>query len=530
MLRVKPRFFRSRTKPKPPNQSTKDLFSSLPTEILLLIVDALDVDPYYKPNPLLSLSCLSQRLNDFTNSFLWRHFIICPPAGVAIERNSALEIVQARANALLRCPQRALYLQHLTLEPTFTSATLMRAIRRVFSAIPNLKKLDIHISQTSDQASRTSQSLAHALETLTYPLPFQLEELECEASLFTSPPGIYRFLLDQSSIRRLSIRRIGDESPFWTAPLPTTLKAEHGIFDERSVCLLPSIEEFCGPASYSSLVLHGVQRPLKSISLYTPSTVVDLDGSRALHFPTHHTKTQREIPSGACCTEVSYPTPALLARTDTLSLWTDGPSDAHDILPSPYLPMRKWDREAGQHVDRIEFAPLLPFLLIWGYGIAPSSLRFLRLARSKRPTDVEEHMSQFPLSILCELTALEELEWLMFDDWARRDEYSGVLAMPTVHEAARAFLEGVAREAASKRLWRIAFLAFKKRYLELVRIQVCDGVEVMAGWEELEDLTKTVQLWLGDGAHWTMRVRTDVMAQAEFYRLRPTRPRQVVTW
>ncbi|KAF8297403.1 hypothetical protein DL93DRAFT_762062 [Clavulina sp. PMI_390] len=489
----------------------KDIFSTLPAEIFLLILDALAAEPYSRPNPLHTLSCLNRRMNSFTHPFFWRACFIGPRASVTVEPRSSRKRIHERMNALLRDSQRAAYVQQLTLEPTFADASLMYKVPSIFLIVPNLRKLNIHISQTSSEALAVSDGLARAMEKITYPLPFQLDELECEASLFSSPPGIYKLLLAQPSIRRLTIRRIGDGDPFWTAPLPTTLKSEYAFFDKPNDCLLPSIKEFHGPASYASLLLYGVQHSLEKIVLYTQSTTVDVVQARILHRPSHFGEGFDEgtiFRPSRCCTEASYPSGLALARSQSLSIWTDG----------PYT----W---SSGGIDRVDTLPILSFLLSWGYSIAPSSLRFLQLGCLKNLTKVEYQLTNFPLMILRELSALEELEWLVFDEGCLREESDGVLGLPDVRKAAKEFLDGVERESASDNLSKISFLAFKKRYLELVRLNT-ESDALNATWEQEDKGAFT--LHLTGGSRWTMSINMEKKAEMDFFRLRPNKSLQVV--
>ncbi|KAF8307363.1 hypothetical protein DL93DRAFT_135836 [Clavulina sp. PMI_390] len=497
-----------------PFSKPRDLFSTLPTEIFLLIIDAMDIKPFSKPNPLHTLSCVNRRLNRFTHMYIWRDCFIGPRAGVVVEPRSSRKHIHERMKALLRNSQRAAYVHQLTLEPTFADALLISKVPSIFLIVPNLRKLNIHISQTSSEALAVSDGLARAMEKITYPLPFQLDELECEASLFTSPPGIYKFLLAQPSIRRLSIRRTSEDAPFWTAPKLASLRAEHGLFDETSPALLPSIQELHGPSSYATLLLHGVQHSLKSIVLYTQSTTIDLTQCHTRHNPTHREEgPERSIGFrlSPCCTEASHPSASLLARSHSLCLWTDG----RDIW-APEL--------APGIVERVEASPTLPFLLLWGYNISPSSLRFLRIGCLKHFPRVESQMTNFPLVILRELSGLEELEWLLFDEGYLRDESTGVLGLPSVRNAAQEFLEGVRRESASDNISKISFIAFKKRCLELVRLKT-ESDTLNALWKQEDN--RAVTLCLAGGSKWTMSINMERIAEVEFFQLRPINCRKV---
>ncbi|KAF8307359.1 hypothetical protein DL93DRAFT_2177507 [Clavulina sp. PMI_390] len=472
----------------------RDVFSALPTEILLMVIEALDINLYSKSNPLHTLSCLNRRLNSFTHVFFWRNFFIGPRAGVVVEPNFSRKHIHERMNAILRDPQRAAFVQQLTVEPTFPDTPLMLKIPSMFMIMPNLRQLKLHISQTSSEALAVAEALSKAMDNTTYPLPFRLDEFECEASLFTSPPGIYKFLVAQPYIRRLSIRQIGDGAPFWTAPLSTTLKTEYGFLNDTHPSFLPAIEEFRGPASYTSLLLHGVQHPLKRLVLYTQSTAVDLVRAQTLHQQSYDSNTPQGAASSSApgSIESSHPSPPSLTRCSSLSIWTDG----------PYI----WSREYD------------------GYAISPASLSSLRLGCLKPHARVEEHMAQFPFTILREFLALEELEWLVFDAGYLRDEYSKILENDSVKTAAKEFLERLAQETSSDGLSRIAFIAFKRRALELLRLNT-ESDKLKAIWEQ--EGKEVVNIHLAGGSKWTMSVKMDSTVEMDFFRLKPIKSRRV---
>ncbi|KAF8313427.1 hypothetical protein DL93DRAFT_1171020 [Clavulina sp. PMI_390] len=474
-----------------------DFFSSLPPEILFLIIDALEITSSRKPNHLHTLSVLNRHMNNLTNAFLWRGFFIGPRPSANLRLH-----VHERVDALLRDSQRVAHLRrlHVTLQLTFAGEALVLKIPKVFAIVPQLRKLDINISEMERNAFPLSSLLAQAMENMTYPMPFQLEQFECDARLFTSPPGIYKFLLAQPSIRRLGIRLFHLATPFWIVPHPTTLKARYGILGETSIALLPSIEEIYGPAPYVSLVLHGVQHSLKNVVLHTQTTVSDLYQARAFHRSTHDADDPVLYQPSPCCSEASYPSPASLIRSDSVSIWTHGPAVTNTSI-------RPCD------MDEIETRPILPFLLTWVYGIAPSSLRSLRLQRSKPFSPVENDISQFPLAILRDLSSLEELRWWI-NGPGKPNVLRGTIDLPNITNVATRFLEGVMREATSDRLWMISFLALHNHHIELRYTHICDGIlkEEQEEQEEQEG-RGVIDLQLSDGSKWMMSFKSDSIAE-----------------
>ncbi|KAF8319767.1 hypothetical protein DL93DRAFT_2164438 [Clavulina sp. PMI_390] len=466
----------------------RDLFSRLPKEILLQIVDELNIESYVKPNPLHSISCLNRNLNAFTHMFLWRSFLIVPRSS---SKGAQINIdIHDQTDALLRDPHRAAYIQHLTIELSFNDAILMPKISTIFSMVLNLKKLNLHVSQTSPDESGLSHALARAMGTLTYPMPFQLEELECEASLFNSSLGIYTFLRTQPSIQRLTIRRIPSTTPFWSAPSIMALDAEYGIYREGALPLLPSIKEFYGPASYARLLLHGTQHPLTRIVLHTRNIWNDscqeqpryrlIHGQHSSHF---------QHPS----THSSDPPTAPLVCSQSLSLWANDPS-------SNFITV-----------------------MTRAYAIDPSSLRFLRFGCTFFHKTAAHDMNGFPSKILCELPVLEELEWLIFFKGSLNKDSFKVQDVTSIRGPATAFLDRAMRQSTSKRLRRFEFFASKKRRLELMRFRMGDdgASDVIVQEREEQEGQGTQYLELSNGSTWKIWIKGSSMGETDFYTLEP---------
>ncbi|KAF8319766.1 hypothetical protein DL93DRAFT_118578 [Clavulina sp. PMI_390] len=465
------------------SNSGKDLFSQLPTEMLLQIVDELNIESFAKRSTLHSISCLNRRLHAFAHTFLGRIFFIGPrprfkPAQVGT-------IIHEQADTLLRDFGRAAYVHHLTIELVSADAALMLKIATILPVMSNLTKLNLHVSQTSLDESGVSHALARVMGNVAHPAPFQLEELECEAGIFNSPPGIYRFLFAQPSIRKLTIRRVPSNTPFWSAPSRAMLDMKHGLFSESTPSLLPSIEEFHGPASYASLMLHGVQHSLKSIMLHTRDIDVDWGSQQPVYTHEQYSSHFR-YPS----TNSLKPRTTQLARSQSLSIWADQPH------------------------------PHLTSILSQSYAIAPGSLRFLRFGCPHFHATVELDMDRFPFAILRDLSALEELDWLVLLKGSLNEEPFRALNVPSVRGAAKEFLNSAMQAAASGKLRRIAFFGSRKRRLRLTRVPIeDDGAPHVVG--EQEDEQGAAYLELLDGSSWTMAIKTISMEETDFYPLKP---------
>ncbi|KAF8319763.1 hypothetical protein DL93DRAFT_2094687 [Clavulina sp. PMI_390] len=472
-----------------PRKGGKDFFSKLPTEILLLIVEELGIESYEEPGPLHCISRLNRRLNMFTQRFLWRSFFIGPT--LKSKKTRVGMVIHEQIEALLRDSQRAAYVRHLTIEPVFADAAFILKIPAILSIVPNLTKLNLYISQTSPEIARLTDAFSRALGHGLYPMSFRLEELECEASLFDSSPGIYRFLLAQPSIRRLIVRRIPRGAPFWSAPSPIALRAEVEMFDEAGGSLLPSIEEFRGPASYASLVLHGTKHSLESIMLYTPKIDRDLFKCR-LHYCQRHGRDISYWPFPCKphpYTHLSDLSPEHLTSAHWLSIWADQPT------------------------------PHLPSILAWAYAIDPSSLRFLRFGCLHGHGTVIANMTEFPFKVLCELSALEELEWLIFPRGGLSEEPDRVFTVLSARETVTEFLYKVIRESTPGRLSRIEFFVSTKHHLQIVRVQSNFGTLDVIGEQGQEQVE---YLELLDGSDWKVWISTVSMEETDFYPLKPS--------
>ncbi|KAF8313426.1 hypothetical protein DL93DRAFT_2081131 [Clavulina sp. PMI_390] len=212
---------------------------------------------------------------------------------------------------------------------------------------------------------------------------------------------------------------------------------------------------------------------------------------------THNANDEVPFQPLSCCNEGSHPSAASLVRSHSLSIWTDGPMATIAGKPE-------------SKIDYVETQPILPFLLTWGYGISPSSLRSLRLRRRKHCSPIEEDMAQFPFAILRELSVLEELKWWVFGV-GKLDISDGERDLSVVSMAAWEFLEAVTREATSDGLSMISFFASGRHYLELVRTCAKDTMSIQE-----QDEQQVVELQLLGGSRWRVSFKMANQGEPSF--------------
>lgn len=440
---------------------SKDYISKLPIEILLAVIDALGDHHPHPLSPLRQLSLVSKPLNNVTNCRLWSSFVIganrCRNGLPQTSSTKVQRSLKQRCHALTRDAARASLVHNLIIKVYAASCglALMKDLYRVLLALVNLRSLRIEFQRGDEIPERSIKRLCTMLcETSSGDasrfFPFQLYEFACEAAMLELNPGVYPFLIGQTSIERLDVGRLKLGS-FWRDPSMQSQKAYLGLGANRpGGVLLPSLCHFRGPSSYLGVIMRDQPfrkcQTLKSIHAIAQHTDVDLEHVQTWQSDTVHGTVmlphRQPSHSGDHCHHPADDGCAL-GKVDTFALWTD-----------------------GQH-DGVDIDARLPELVAGAYGVDPRSIRSLKVGCGSACFNVHNALDDFPLSILTHFPALESLEW---SSGGVSGAWGSASILQTKGRAVLIqFLQECERLVSGANLRRIAFSEREERLVELLR-------------------------------------------------------------
>ncbi|KAF8312934.1 hypothetical protein DL93DRAFT_2081609 [Clavulina sp. PMI_390] len=389
-----------------------DPFGNLPTEILFVILDYIQLDNSHA-HTLRALSSTCRSIHNIVTPILWKCFTINDSGGeggVDLDAPAAQwRLHLARMTiALTSNKSRAAHVKRLSIilagslmRWRFYGGAVVKQLRGALYALPNLKALQIRIHHKDPNL--IAERLSSMLDTSNF--PFILTELQCSSSL---EPFLVPFIHSQPSIERFSIAM--DVGYHWYEGVKAYLNRARTYKG-----LLPKLKRFIGPPTMVRTICLGHR--LESLEVQSGHASHDIDQSHEpLYLP----------PQSIFCQP----------RTVTLTL-----------LEQRHLPENIGDHLLG--------------LLSNTYSIFLPSIRHLRVIVASGKLETPP-FTGFPASMLAKLDALETIEW----SWsiAHRDETE-----PYWNGWCRSFV--LSCEAFRPSLRRISLMSGQVRTVEFVRIQ-----------------------------------------------------------